>query len=155
MRICRCDSPTPQPTEGFLVCGSCGERALDPVERLMLAQQQRILELHERILERIGDKDRPDEPAAAGRLVTPAEMAERLGRSVPWVRARADELGVIRLGGGSKPRLWFDPSRTAALLEAAADGDPLPSPPPPRSKRRRRRSTESDELLPILGKRPA
>lgn len=46
--------------------------------------------------------------ASAG-LVDAATLARMLGVSRSTVYALADELGAVRLGGGSKPRLRFDP----------------------------------------------
>lgn len=44
-----------------------------------------------------------------GRLVDAATLADVLGVDRSYVYAHADELGAIRLGEGSKPRLRFDP----------------------------------------------
>lgn len=49
------------------------------------------------------------EDAAPRDLLTSAEVAARFGVSAAWVRERADQLGAIRLGTGSRPRLRFDP----------------------------------------------
>lgn len=47
--------------------------------------------------------------SGAAELLSPADVAKHIGRSAEWVREHADQLGVIRLGGGSRPRLWFRP----------------------------------------------
>lgn len=44
-----------------------------------------------------------------GPLVDAATLADMLGVDRSYVYAHADELGAIRLGEGSKPRLRFDP----------------------------------------------
>jgi hypothetical protein len=50
-------------------------------------------------------------PAAEEPLVTAARLAEMLGVSPAWVREHADELGAVRIGNGSRPRLRFDVGR--------------------------------------------
>lgn len=41
-------------------------------------------------------------------LLTAQEVARRFGVSAEWVRDHRDELGVVRLGDGPRPRLRFD-----------------------------------------------
>jgi hypothetical protein len=53
-------------------------------------------------------------------LLTAAEVAERFGVSAEWVRDHADELGVVRLGDGPRPRLRFDAETVAAALTSRA-----------------------------------
>jgi hypothetical protein len=60
--------------------------------------------LAERVAERIAamlDERRPN------RLLTATEAAKCLGRTPKWVRVHADELGVVRLTDGPRPRLYF------------------------------------------------
>jgi hypothetical protein len=53
--------------------------------------------------------DEREQVAATPRgLLTPAELADALGVARSFVYQHADELGAIRLGGGSKPRLRFE-----------------------------------------------
>ncbi|MEK6271460.1 MAG: hypothetical protein AABM42_02280 [Actinomycetota bacterium] len=63
--------------------------------------------LADRVIERMEEclrqRDHPD------RLLTATEAADALGRRPEWVRAHADELGVIRLTDGPRPRLYFRP----------------------------------------------
>jgi hypothetical protein len=42
-------------------------------------------------------------------LLEAHQVADRLGVTREWVYAHADELGAIRLGNGSRPRLRFPP----------------------------------------------
>lgn len=75
------------------------------------------LTLRERILvdaiaERVSGLLR-SEPSC-GRLVDAATLADALGVDRSYVYAHAGELGAVRLGDGSKPRLRFD-------LEAARE----------------------------------
>ncbi len=57
---------------------------------------------------------RPGPPA----LIDVAEAARRLGVKPLWVYEHADELGVVRLAKGSRPRLRFDPDTISEWLEA-------------------------------------
>ena len=87
-------------------------------------------------------------------LVDAAELARRFGIERSWVYTHAIELGAVKLGGGTKPRLRFDPEIAARVLrkvdgEAAAD-------PPARSGKRAgqppRRAGGEVRLLPIRGR---
>jgi hypothetical protein len=82
--------------------------------------------------------------AEPGRLLTAQEVAARFNVDRSWVYAHADELGVIRLGNGPRPRLRFDAVVVAQQLLPAA---PAGSSPP--------RGTNSVPLLPIRSKRAA
>jgi hypothetical protein len=66
----------------------------------------------EAIAGRVAELLRAD--SAHGRLVDATTLAEALGVDRSYVYAHAAELGAIRLGSGSKPRLRFD-------LEAARE----------------------------------
>ncbi|MGH2973728.1 MAG: hypothetical protein ACRDLL_02525 [Solirubrobacterales bacterium] len=85
-------------------------------------------------------------------LVDAAELARRLGIERSWVYSHAIELGVVKLGGGTKPRLRFDPKIAIRVVQewgksSAAD-------PPTRSGKRVGQPRGSEgrvELLPIRG----
>jgi hypothetical protein len=62
------------------------------------------------LLRRVGDID--------DSLLTAAQVASRFNVKRGWVYAHADELGVIRLGEGRRPRLRFDPAIVAQRLIA-------------------------------------
>ena len=64
--------------------------------------------LVDRIVERLRPADDPSPHHGPARLVDAATLAGALGVDRSYVYAHADELGVVRLGGGSKPRLRFD-----------------------------------------------
>jgi hypothetical protein len=65
--------------------------------------------------------------AEPGRLLTAQEVAARFNVDRSWVYAHADELGVIRLGNGPRPRLRFDAVVVAQqLLPAAPAGSSPP-----------------------------
>lgn len=79
-------------------------------------------------------------------LVDAAELARRLGTDRSWVYAHANELGAIRLGGGRKPRLRFDPKLAAERLRG--------EPPEQAARRRRLRIAapqRASRLLPVKG----
>jgi hypothetical protein len=102
----------------------------------------------EQLRERLGGPAR-EQPEA---LVDASEIARRIGRSRWWVYEHAGELGAVRLGSGSRPRLAFWPSRVDAYLQAAAQlRQSIPAPPRARPQRRRRgrRTSTGVELLPI------
>jgi hypothetical protein len=65
-------------------------------------------------------------PKPAGRgeeeMITAAEVAWRWGISRRWVYGHAGALGAMRLGGGPRPRLRFDPAEVAERLGAPAVG---------------------------------
>jgi hypothetical protein len=89
------------------------------------------------------------------RLVDAAILAAELGVDRSWVYAHRDELGAVRLGVGSKPRLRFDPEAARAVLARHDRRDlhePKSSVPAGGARRGRRRQPGSaPELLPIRG----
>jgi hypothetical protein len=95
----------------------------------------------------------------AGRLVTAAELAARLGVERSWVYEHQERLGVRRLGDGSRARLRFDleeASAAAACFRGRKSDEPDHGPVEP--SRRRRRSSRLGtgvELLPIRGREAA
>jgi hypothetical protein len=104
----------------------------------------------EQLAERLGGPA-PEQPEG---LVDAREIARRTGRSRWWVYEHAGELGAVRLGSGSRPRLGFWPSRVHEYLDATAQlRQPIPAPARARPQRRRRgrRTSTGVELLPIQG----
>ena len=95
-----------------------------------------------------------DSSSARG-LVDAATLAAELGVERSWVYTHRDELGVIRLGTGSKPRLRFDVEAARAVLARfRGKGPHKPKPPTPASssiRPRRQRMGSSPPLLPIKG----
>ncbi len=61
-----------------------------------------------------------------------------------WVAS--DELGAVRIGGGERPRLRFDPDRVAECLKRAASGPPSPAARPTRVRRSARIRGDSSRL---------
>jgi hypothetical protein len=80
-------------------------------------------------------------------LLTTAEVAVELAVSPEWVRDHQAELGAIKLGGGPKARLRFEPDAIAAYKSRRRVRPPEPAPTPRR--RRRRRAPADVELIPL------
>lgn len=81
-------------------------------------------------------------------LLTAAQVAARFNVDRGWVYAHAEELGVVRLGHGPRPRLRFDPAivsqrlvetrgRTTTARPSITPRSDLPLLPIKRSPRRR------------------
>lgn len=88
------------------------------------------------------------------RFLTAAEVAERLGVTRAYVYEHAAELGVVRLGGGRRPRIRFDPrilDRALRGNESAQREEPRPERNEPRRRKSERRRRASYELLPVRG----
>lgn len=84
-------------------------------------------------------------------LIDVAELARQTGLSRTWIYEHARELGAIRLGGGPRPRLRFNPDTVKRLLER----EPPPRVEPAPARRRRQvRAMNDIELLPITTNRP-
>jgi hypothetical protein len=83
------------------------------------------------------------DPAPARELWSARRVAGHYGVSVSFVYQHADELGCVRLGGGSCARLRFDP--VAVQARWAQIGDALPAERPQRRRSRPRRRTETHE----------
>jgi len=79
-------------------------------------------------------------------LINVAELARRTGLSRTWIYEHSRELGAIRLGGGPRARLRFNPDTVKRLLEREP---PQPKAAPPTRRRRPIRPMTSIELLPI------
>lgn len=103
----------------------------------------------EAISRRVVELLRPEVPARS-ELVDAAELARRLGIERSWIYSHAIELGVIKLGDGSRPRLRFDPRvaveriRERSRQDRDATRAPRRSPEPVEGANRPR-------LLPIKG----
>jgi hypothetical protein len=84
-------------------------------------------------------------------LVDAAELLRRFGIERSWVYSHAIGLGAVKLGGGAKPRLRFDPQIAARVLRGA--GEDSAADPPARSGERADQPTASGRsrvrLLPI------
>lgn len=113
--------------------------------------------LVEPVAQRVAELLRED--GGGPRVLSAAEVAERLGRSRDWVYAHRSELGAVALGGGPRPRLGFPAERVAAYLASSA-GSRAAEPEDRSAKpiRRRHRGAangQGAEYLPIRGRSPA
>ncbi len=86
-------------------------------------------------------------------LIDAAELARRLGMERDWVYAHASELGAVRMGAGSKPRLRFDPEVAIERMGSTLAGEQHECQGRPTRRRRRRPRSGSVQLLPIKGDR--
>jgi hypothetical protein len=86
-------------------------------------------------------------------LVDATELARRFGIERSWIYSHAIELGAVKLGDGTKPRLRFDPEIAARVLRRV-DGNPAADPPARSGERAGqppRRGSGEVRLLPIRG----
>ncbi len=106
-----------------------------------LLRDELLAELGALVADHRGDHD--------GKLIDVKEVARRFDVGVDYVYANAGRLGAIRLGGGPRARLRFDPAMVDKALRADAAAPPEPTPPRPRSPRRPAAKRQPSELLPI------
>lgn len=81
-----------------------------------------------------------------GQLVDAHAVARLTGMSERWVYDHANELGAIKAGDGTRPRLRFDPG----LVRARLDQRNVDAPPPQQAPAPRR--LPPAELLPVKGR---
>lgn len=96
-----------------------------------------------------------EEPRGSADLIDAAEVGRRFSVTAEWVREHAEDLGVLRLGNGSRPRLRFDPERVAAALSPRVTGgrsgrEEEPAGAPVARRRRPRDPGSSSGLLPVF-----
>jgi excisionase family DNA binding protein len=84
----------------------------------------------------------------APQLLSAAEVAARLGWSRSTVYDHAEQLGAVRLGTGTRPRMRFPADRVEAYIARAAD--PQPQPPPAHTRRAQRRPGTTSSGAPLL-----
>lgn len=126
----------------------------------------REAEFVEAIAERVVDLlvARGVAPARSG-MLTAGELADELGVARSFVYEHADELGAVRLGGGSKPRLRFDLGAARSALSCLAGkrseapnasvGGDSQQPSPPRARRLPSRVPKPGAVLAVRGRREA
>jgi hypothetical protein len=104
--------------------------------------------LADRLAARLEMATRPREA-----LIDAKEVARMMSKTRTWVYDHAGELGAVRIGSGSKPRLGFYPARVLEYLESVANPPPLPMPTPAPPRRRPRPSHTADgaKLLKVRG----
>jgi hypothetical protein len=105
--------------------------AAPPIERRAV-EEPLVEELADRLSDRLADRvvdllfervaSRLQLSAAGGSngLVDAREIARRTGRPRWWVYEHAADLGAVRLGSGSRPRLAFSPARAEQYLRRKA-----------------------------------
>jgi hypothetical protein len=76
------------------------------------------------VARRVAELMRGDGERLSGRLVDAATLAAELGVGRSWVYEHSDELGAVRLGGGTRPRLRFD----IVAVRAAVAGERMKAP---------------------------
>lgn len=85
-------------------------------------------------------------------LLTADQVAERLSVDRDWVYENADDLGAIRIGNGSKPRLRFDAAKVLAFLSAGSGSQQSqavdPASRPALRRRRNSRGSTSASAVP-------
>jgi hypothetical protein len=85
------------------------------------------------------------DPAPARELWSARRVAAHYGVSLSFVYQHADELGCVRLGGGSCARLRFDPVAVQARWALIGGALPDERPQRRRSQRHRRRATHQHD----------
>lgn len=70
------------------------------------------------LLGRSGSEPEPVQEVMSKKMLSPAEVSEMWGVSRVWVYRHAEELGVRRMGSGTRPRLRFDPEEIEERLGA-------------------------------------
>ena len=120
-RFCNCSTPEPEQVGGGIrLCAECGEQIGGSRDQILVAIARGVAALDRRLarIEANGVGSGSSNGAASAGLIGTREAAGRLGFSEAWVRDHAEELGVIRMGAGPKPRLMFD----AAIVDAEGEG---------------------------------
>lgn len=105
-----------------------------------------LTQLADLVADRLAGRLLPVLADRAPGLVDAAALAELLGVTRDYVYAHADDLGAVRVGSGSRPRLRFDPERARAALRPAKV-EPVRETP----RARKPRAAASVPLLPIGG----
>ena len=109
----------------------------------MTAPVQLSRESIEAVAQRVAELVRSPE---AVQFIDAVEVSHRFGVSREYVYEHADELGAVRLGEGSRPRLRFDVQKVAERFGSLAS-----SRNPQRENRSAVRRASAVELLPIKG----
>lgn len=109
----------------------------------------------EAIARRVVELEAERASVGAPALVDASTLARQLGMSRAFVYEHRHELGAVLVGGGSRPRLRFNPDAALAAFTALTAKPQPPEQPeqPARQKPRRTRPTSSAPLLPIAGER--
>src|ERR1700757_3389062 len=140
---CRCLSDTiratkPSNTSEDLIAVEGFDQAVDPIAALADQIAERVaVRLGPQLTRLAGSTD----PAPARELWSARRVAAHYGVSLSFVYQHADELGCVRLGGGSCARLRFDPVAVQARWAQIGGALPAERPQRRRSPPRRRPAT--------------
>ena len=104
----------------------------------------------EAIARRVIELLQTKETAPSPELIDAAELARCLGVDRSWVYTHAIELGAIKLGGGRRPRLRFDPKVAIRRFRNGVRTDG-PQKRAPSQRLRRHKANAAARLLPIKG----
>jgi hypothetical protein len=138
---------------------SLGGRADEPDGRSAKAGEGAVVRLASESIEAIALRlaELVHDRAASDRWMDANEVADRYGVSRAFVYQHADDLGAIRVGGGSRPRLRFDPATVEERLADVSSTQPRlngHAAQPPAVTRKRNLAGGADvRLLPIGPKR--
>lgn len=115
----------------------------------MLAGEDR--ELVEAVARRVVELLDERSSQSGRKMVSAKALAVELEVSLDFVYAHADELGGIRIGGGSKPRLRFDAQTALEHHESTTRAVSSSEQSSPSRSRRRRATVRNVALLPVRG----
>jgi hypothetical protein len=118
------------------------EQAEDPIAALADQIADRLALRLEPQLSRLGA---PTDGSPAPELWTARRVGSHYGVGISFVYQHAEELGCIRLGGGSCARLRFDPSVVRARWAQIGGALPDERPRRRRSRERRRPATQGHD----------
>ena len=144
-RCRRCGAPVDEPAR----CGNGHAQPTDPYERMaeLLGENIDYDRLAGLMAARVRGfvTDMVAQVPEPGQLVDANTIARLTGMSQRWVYDHADELGAIKTGAGTRPRLRFDPGLVRARLDQRNGNAPESQAPPPRR-------LAANALLPVKGK---
>jgi hypothetical protein len=111
-----------------------------------LLDDDRLEQLAQRVAQLVAAQLQPPEPdpPVAPALLSAAQVSAWWGVDRNWVYDHADDLGVIRLGNGKRPRLRFDPEHVQRALRKPSGNEANPTGSPMNKEK-------SPRLLPIRG----
>ena len=100
-------------------CVECGHPAPSGASALaaVLADLRDRIAALEASNQKLADRLGAQESTGPGQLVDATAVARMLGTRRDWVYAHAAELGAIRAGNGTRPRLRFDPALVKVRLD--------------------------------------
>jgi hypothetical protein len=146
-RCKRCGGPVDEPAR----CTNGHPQPTDPYDRLAELLEEKIN--YERLAGLVAARLRAFASDLVAEVPEPAQLvdantiARLTGMSPRWVYDHAAELGAIRTGAGTRPRLRFDPGLVRARLEHRNGDPPQVQAPAPRR-------LPAADLLPVEDRAP-